>query len=350
MTEASRMLEAPEAPDLFSAWAKQQSWSDGLPLIPPTRERVAAMLGDCKVPERVLGVVGPRGGVLSVEVLAANAVMAGCEPGHLPLLIAGAKTLLDPQLNHVGLQCTTNPGGPLLVVNGPVRDEAAIGYGPNALSSASHGNASIARALCLALKNVGGGASDVSHAVLGGPLKRGLLLGENEEQSPWDPLHVRLGYDIAQSVVTAVNVESAINVAAPYTSADGVLAMLALAMQTGLNLHYSAGVLVVCLTPAHARILAAEGYRPDSLAEEVFRRARVPVSVFPAEGNIQAAQWITDGDFVLPTSDPTQILIMVAGRDYAAHSTYFDGWAASGMASTQVLWPLGEANASPDRD
>jgi hypothetical protein len=337
MTEATRVLEAPEAPDHFSAWAKERGWSDGLPLIPPTRERVAAMLADYEGPEHVLGVVGPRGGMLSVEVLAANAVMAGCDPDHLPLLIAGAKTLLDPRLNHVGLQCTTNPAGPLLVVNGPIRNEISIGCGPNALSSASHGNASIARALCLALKNVGGGGSDVSNSVLGGPLKRGLLLGENEEESPWDPLHVRLGYDIKQSVITAVNVESVINVPAPYTSADGVLAMLALAMQTGLNLHYSTGVLVVCLTPAHARILATDGYRPDSLAEEVFLRARVPISAFPEEGNIQAAQWLTDGDFVLPTSDPTQILIMVAGKDFAAHSTYFDGWATSGMASTRVL-------------
>lgn len=335
VTDHFRVHEAPAEPGAFFDWATERGWSDGLPLIPPTGERVDAMLAGYSGALRDLGVVAPRGGVLSVDLLAANAVMAGCKPRHLPVLIAAAQAMLDQRLNLAGLLCTTNPAGPLVIVNGPARDESNIGYGPNAMGSADYANSVIARALCLALKNVGGGG-DVTHAVLGGPLKRGLVIGENEAESPWEPLSTRLGFEVGQSVVTVINVESVINVPAPYSTADGVLSMLTMTMQTGLNLHYSAGVPTVCLTPSHAQILAAAGFTAETLSEELFVRTRVPLSAFPAEGNSQAAEWITDGEFVQITSSPSKILVLVAGRNYPAHSTYFNGWATSDMASQLV--------------
>lgn len=305
-------------------------------MIPPTPERVGAMVeAGGHPPDAEIGAIPPRDGLATVEVLATNAVLAGCRPGDLPVLIAAVEALLDPQLNLPGLQCTTNPAAPLVIVNGPVRTELGIAAGGDALAGGHRANLAIGRALQLVLRNVGGAVPPVDQSVLGSPAKRGLVLGEHEEQSPWPPLHRRRGLPDG-SAVTVLAVESLVNVPAPYPDPDAILQLMAMAMGNGLNLHYSSGVLLACFNPRHAAILAEAGYPPDRVRAELFRRARVPVSAYPGGRNASQAEWTRDGDEVLMTDDVAKVEVMVAGASWPAHSMCVNGWAISGMASRPV--------------
>jgi len=336
MTNTSRMRRAPADVPAFTAWAEVEGWGDGLPLIPPTDERVAQMLagvdGD---PRRELGEIPPRGGIVTPEAIAVNAVLAGCRPGVLPLLVAAVDALLDPALNLQGLQSTTNPAGPMVVVNGPVRHRVGIAAAGNALAGGNPGNLTGGRTLQLVLRNSGGAVAPLDQSVLGSPTKRGLVLGENEEDSPWAPLHFRRGVP-SGSAVTAFHVESLINVPAPYRDADAIIRMMAHAMCNGLNLHYSSGILLACFNPCHARTLADAGYTVDAIRHELFRLARVPLSNYPAEGNASQAEWVLEGDKVLMTDDVSKVEVLVAGAAWPAHSMCFNGWAISGLATRTV--------------
>jgi hypothetical protein len=349
MDQPSQLLRAPADGEEFTAWAQRQGWADGLPLVPPTPERVAAMVrASGRAPEEEIGVIPPRNGLATVEVLAANAVLAGCRPEHLPVLVAAVAALLDPDLNLQGLQCTTNPAGPLVVVNGPVRHRLGIACAGNALAGGHPANLTIGRALQLVLRNVGGAVPPIDQSVLGSPVKRGLVLGENEEESPWPPLHRRRGLP-EDSAVTVLQVESMVNVPAPYRDAGAILQMMALAMCNGLNLHYSSGVLMACFNPVHARILADAGYCADRVRAELFQRARVPVSAYPPEGNASQAEWVREGDQVLMTDDVSKVEVMVAGAGWPAHSMCFNGWAISAVASRPVTGG-GNHDGLPRRD
>ena len=333
----STLVEAPADVIEFTAWADERGWGDGLPAIPPTQERVEKMLeGTTRDRHDLVGEVPPRAGQASVEVIATNAVMAGCQPEHLPVIIAAVEALLEPELNLQGLQPTTNPAGPMLVINGPVRDRLGIASGVNALSGGNPANLRIGRAVQFVLRNVGGAVVPTDQSVIGSPWKRGIVLAEAEAASPWSPLHVRLEFAPEDDVVTVFNLESMINVPAPYRDPDAILQMMAMAMCNGLNLHYSGGILMACFNPHHAGRLAAAGLTADDVRAELFRRARVPVSFYPTEGNASQAEWVREGNEVLMTNDVSRVQVMVAGSDWPAHSMCFNGWAISGLASRVI--------------
>lgn len=335
MSVESQIRTAPGDVPAFTEWAADQGWGDGLPMIPPTAERVAAMLDGVDDPLRERGEIPPRGGIVTPEAVAANAVMAGCRPGVVPLLLAAVDALLDPALNLQGLQSTTNPAGPMVIVNGPVRRRLGIAAGGNALAGGNPANLTIGRALQLVLRNIGGAVPPIDQSVLGSPTKRGLVLGENEEESPFEPLHRRRGLR-GGSAVTVLHVESLVNVPAPYREPDAIVRMMAHAMCNGLNLHYSGGILLACFNPTHAKVLLDAGYTIDSIREELFRLARVPVADYPAVGNAPQAEWVRQGDEVLMTDNVAKVEIMVAGSPWPAHSMCFNGWAISGIATRPI--------------
>jgi hypothetical protein len=325
----------PEEIDDFTAWAEQEGWGDGLLLVPPTQEKVAAYIEAAGLDPHVeIGELPPRNGLATVETLAVNAVMADAAPEALPILIAAVRALLEPDMNLQGMQCTTNPVGPMMIVNGAVADRASLSSAGNALAGGNRGNLTLGRALQLVLRNIGGSVPPIDQSVIGSPLKRGLVLAENEAESPWDPLGARRG--VAGDAVTVLNVESLINVPAPYREPDAIIHMMAHAMCTGLNLHYSTGVLMACFNPEHAQILADAGMSADDVREELFQRARVPVSAYPRGMNASQSEWVEENGMVLMTDTVGKVQVMVAGFPWPAHSLCISGWAISGIETRAV--------------
>ena len=181
--------------------------TDGLPVIVPTAARVERMvLASGQDPELVLGEMGPGKGIATIEKVAVAAVMAGCLPDYMPVVVAAVQAVIDPAFDLTEMQGTTHCTAPLIIVNGPAREwcgPIACGFG--ALGPGHRANACIGRALRLTMINIGGAHPGVSDmALLGHPGKFTYCLAEDEEASPFPPLHTALGYRATDSVVTVI--------------------------------------------------------------------------------------------------------------------------------------------------
>ena len=192
--ESSR-LEADDSAEAVFQLMLDGGWSDGLPVIPPTADRVSRMVEAAgREPSELIGYINPDGGAATVEKIAVNAVLAGCLPEYMPVLIAAVEAITEPEFNIHGLQTTTNPVAPLLIINGPVRNHIGVNSGRGCLGPGFRANATIGRAVRLLLFNVGGGKPwSTDMAVHGMPGKFVFCMGENEEESVWEPLHVERG-------------------------------------------------------------------------------------------------------------------------------------------------------------
>jgi len=190
-TLTSALSTVADDPEAVVAFIEAQGWGDGFPVIPPTEARVQAMLEATPLaPSHVVGVVEPRRGEATVEKIAVNAVMAGCRPEYLPVVLAAVEAVLDPAFNLRGVQTTDENVAPLLVVNGPVARALDVNAAGGALGPGWRANATIGRALRLAMNNVGGGwPGAVSFAGLGHPGRYTLCLAERAWDSPWPALH-----------------------------------------------------------------------------------------------------------------------------------------------------------------
>src|SRR5688500_19527309 len=179
----------------------ERGFSDGLPLVPPTPEKLEAMIAGLGAgAQEVLVRVPPRWGVLTVEALAINLVLAGCLPRHARIVRAAILALCEPGFNLNGVQATTHMAAPLLIVNGPAAREAGMNGGCNAFGSGNRANATIGRAIRLVMLNVGGGwPGELDKSTLGSPAKYTYAVCENEAQSPLAPYHVEKGFDAADS-------------------------------------------------------------------------------------------------------------------------------------------------------
>jgi hypothetical protein len=260
---ASNFSRVPKGTDLVE-WYFEQGWTDGLPVVPPTGERVAtciATLGgepeflECRVP--------PRYGGLTREVLAINMVMAGCKPEYAPVIRAAMLALTANAFNLNGVQATTHMAGPLLVVNGPVACEIGMNGGVNAFGSGNRANATIGRAIRLILLNVGGGTpGDLDKSTLGHPGKYTYCVAENEAESPFAPYHVEKGFAAEDSTVFVIAAEpphSCTNHVAD--DPEGILDTICSAMSTIANNNaVSSGHCTVVIGPEHARSIAAKGW------------------------------------------------------------------------------------------
>ena len=199
--------------DIWAAKAffEEKGWGDGLPIIPPTEERVAQMLAAQRKPDEMIGAVPPRWAQATVEKIAINGVMAGCKPEYMPVLIAAVEALTDPKLNLYALQATTGGPAVMIIINGPIRKKLNINGGPNALGEGWRANATIGRFVQLVKRNIGGSYPGTTcKATLGWPGKYSICVGENEEGSPWEPLHVERGFKAEQSTVTAISADASI--------------------------------------------------------------------------------------------------------------------------------------------
>lgn len=200
------MSEEAGSPDLDAVNADfyRTGRSDGHPVVPPTEERLQEMLrGTDLPPDHEIGTLGNREGSLTVQTLAINGIMAGCRPIHMPVLVAGAEALADPASNAIQVSVSTGSWAYFWLINGPVREQLDIGCDGGAFGPGYRANRVIGRALGLAYKNtalIHPGEKDMG--VMGNPAKYSLLAGENEEASPWEPVHVTEGYDPGESTIT----------------------------------------------------------------------------------------------------------------------------------------------------
>lgn len=326
-------------------YAYERGWTDGLPIIPPTPDRVRRMVAQVKQdPKTVVAEVEPRRGLATVEKIAINAVMAGCLPEYMPILIAAVEALADPSFNLHTLQTTTNPVAPLLIINGPIRSRLKINCGRNALGPGCRANATIGRAVRLILLNIGGGIpGELDKAILGMPGKYTFCLGENEEESPWEPLHVERGFAREQSTVTVAGVQGTNNVCVLSGEAEGALRVTADAMATmgNNNVLYGAGNPVLFLPPGHAKLAVEQGFPTKQRVKEfLFEHSRIPVERFPAREIFPfcplTKRVIQDGK-VCVVKRPEDILLVVAGGPEPYHITY----APNNGHSWAVTHPIG---------
>lgn len=288
-----------EGEDRYDAFEKmneafiQNDWGDAYPLIPPTEDRVEAMLkGTTLDPQDVVCNLPPGNGVATVEKIAVNATMAGCRPEHLPVVMAAAKALsrMDPTGVRGGLM-STSAHAPLILVNGPIAKEIGLNWGRCALGPgrASRVNVVIGRALVLTLKNVGHwypGIMDMD--TIGTPRKFSHCVAENEEDSPWEPYHVEQGFPKDASTVTVFITAGDKDVGDQgNTKGDALLRTIAYSaiwggaghigsLQGEFDLSPGGGTLVF-IAPAHARPIAQSGYiHKSAIKEFLFNNCTVP--------------------------------------------------------------------------
>lgn len=338
--EADDAALAPAAADdgIDEMW--ERGWTDGLPVVPPTRARVDAMLGN-RDGTRSLGEVPPTMGELTLERLAACAVLAGCRPEYFPVVIAAAEAVLEPAFNLHGLQNTTHMAAPVIVVNGPVRRALGMNPGSNVLGFGNRANVTIGRAVRLMMCLTGGAtAGRLDQSTIGGPHKFGWCIPENEEVSRWEPLHVQLGHAPETSTVTVIASEGPSQVSDHFSQTpEGVANTLTQALQSvWAPTWYPVGadtVLVIC--PEHMQMLADAGWSKDDLRTWIFTHAQRSAGDIRASGsgefNAFAAQAESDDTMIPKFLSPEEIIIVVAGG-VGRFSAVLGPWVGVGLGSS----------------
>jgi hypothetical protein len=299
-------------------------------------------------PQESLGRVPPLQGEATIEKIAINAVMAGCLPEYLPVVVTALECMLEPSWELEAVQPTTMALGPLLIVNGPVRRAVTMQCGTGSLGPGWRANATIGRAVRLVLINLGGGAAgDVDRSTQGFPGKYTFCFGENEEESAWEPLHVSRGFDVAESVVTVVAVSSSTNVSDSTDDPDDLLRTWA----TGLVNPSSANVIdphstpVLAVNPLHSHILADAGYDRRAFQEHIWRNSRIPADALSARReHLRRAygeeHMLIDGAIPF-TNDPADIVVVVTGGMQGNHSTYMQNGLYGRAVSRAVTGTVG---------
>ena len=255
----STQLEIDETEDLIEA-CYENGWTDGLPVVPPTPERVEGMLsGTDRDPAELIAAVPPKWGRATVEKVAINAVMAGCKPAYLPLILTAVAAMTNEQFNLHGVQVTTSHVGPMLIVNGPIRKQLEINDGFNLFGQGWRANATIGRALRLVCTNIGGALpGELDRAAFGHAGKYTCCIAEKEEVSPWDALHVDRGFQADDSTVTVFAA------AGPQTvndhgsnTAEGILNTIS---QNIAALGNSSGETLLVIGVEHAKTISEDGF------------------------------------------------------------------------------------------
>ncbi|MDQ6919787.1 MAG: thioredoxin family protein, partial [Candidatus Dormibacteraeota bacterium] len=269
---ASRRVRFGAEEDEFEA-AYARGWSDGLPVVPPTAERVFRMLqGTTRDPGEVVALVPPDLVECTVEKVAVNAVLAGCRPEYLPVVLAALEGACTDEFNMHGLLATTFFSGPVLIVNGPIAREIGMNSAVNVLGQGNRANLTIGRALQLIVRNVGGGQpGGVDRATLGNPGKLSFCFAEREDDSPWEPLHVQLGYRAEQSTVTLFAGQGPAPIVDQLSrSADSLIRSFAACLDATAHPNLALGFdAIVVVPPDHARIFRDAGWSKARMRDEV---------------------------------------------------------------------------------
>lgn len=329
-----------EAEDDFEAMF-ERGWSDGFPLVPPTAERVLNMLdGTTRRPDQVVAIVPPSLVECTVEKVAINAVMSGCKPEYLPVVLAAVEAACTDEFNMHGLLCTTMPAGPVIVVNGPIRHRIGMNSGVNVFGQGNRANATIGRALQLVVRNVGGGRpGEIDRATHGNPGKFSFCFAEDEEGSPFDALATSRGLAPGSDAITLFPGEG------PRCVVDQISRdPESLARSFAVNLrtiHHPKLIIVfdaiLALGPEHARVFRDAGWDRQRLTGRLMELLDIP-----GEELMRGAGGIAEGvpgdlaGAVLPKFGPNGILIVHCGGSAGLFSTIIGGWAGGDVGSRPV--------------
>lgn len=346
---ASRIeLDDSEDPDEYCA----REFGDALPVVPPTAARVGRMVAAAAVnPLTVIGRIPPNYGEATVEKIAANAVMAGCPPDMMRVLIPLVRAACDERFNIHGVQATTHFAAPLAIVNGPVRRELRFWSRQNVFSNVSRANSTLGRALQLTLLNLGGARpTTIDMSTLGNPGKFSYCIAENEEESPWEPLHVERGFAPEQSAVTLFAAEPPHGVSERSArTASVLLRAVAAALATVWSHRACLGrEALVVLSPEHVQTIKREGWSKTDVRQFLFDHTGVPVREYRVEDGGEGTEGVGKYDEVTidgescyrKFSEPASIHIVVAGGTAGKFSAVIGGWHAGPRGSQMVTYPV----------
>jgi hypothetical protein len=304
----------------------ERGFSDGLPVVPPTPERVAAMLGG-RDPGRSLGHVPPSHGEATLERVAACAVLAGCRPEHLPYVSAAVEAALEPGFNAHGIAVTTQPAGTLVLVNGPGRESLGLNAGMGALGPGFRANAVIGRALRLVLTLTGGARPGrLDRSTLGNPAKLGLCIAEAEERSPWEPFHVEHGFAAETTTVTVIAADAPLSISDHRSRTPEELALvLARAAEATWSPFWwpmdDTSLFVIC--PEHADLFHQHGWSKQRLREALFATAVRPAGELRHGETTTLVHESADDAPIHKWSEPGRIEIVCAGGEAGRYSAVF---------------------------
>ncbi len=319
--------------------------TDRLPIVVPTPERGRRMLLHSVglPPEASLGNLLPRGGNLTVEKAAINAVMAGCDPELFPLVIAACEAVADPSFDAGPMQNTTHPVTPLIIVNGPARDIYGVSSGVGAMGPGWRANLTLGRALRFVMMNVGGGVPGIGDmSTLGSPAKIALCLAEAEELSPFDPLHVSLGWRPEDSTVTLMQVEGPHSLMFSLTDIGAQAELFLRTLAAGFtnpasnNIYTGVGSVAAVLNPIHARMLSKAGMRRTDVQARLFEFAVTTRAKLRAVSGANVDTIPHSDEIVRVVERPEDFVIFVSGADSGAYSAYFPTWGGGKRGSVPV--------------
>ena len=341
----SRRLELGAAEDEQEAMFAR-GWTDGLPVVPPTVERVARMLtGTTRAPDDVVAVIPPDLVECSVEKVAVNAVMAGCRPEYLPVVLAAVEAACTDEFNAHGLLATTYFAGPLVIVNGPVARAIGMNSGTNALGQGNRANATIGRALQLVIRNVGGGRpGGVDRATLGNPGKYTFCFAEDEAGSPWEPLAVERGIAPGRSAVTLFAAEGVRGVVDqlsrdPESLARTFAACLRTVAHPKLAMVWDA---ILVVSPEHGRVFREAGWSKARLREALAAELQLAGDdIVAGAGGIAEGLPAGFAGHTIPKFRDGGLLIVHAGGTAGLFSAIIGGWASGAVGSEPVTREVG---------
>lgn len=326
ITLLSELIKVDDSIESVYQLFSERGWTDGLPIIPPTKERVHRFLSSInRDPQEQIALLPPLNGCATVEKIAINAIMAGCLPEYLPVVIAAVESIADDKFGLLAVQTTTHPCGAFIVVNGPLARKLNINCENGAFGSGDRANATIGRALRLIMINVGGAIpGKVDKSTLGQPAKYSYCVAENETNSPWDPLHVERGFDADISTVTVFAAEGPHNI----NDHEGLSAKSILTTVTGTmattgnnNILSYEGEPVLVLCPEHGKRIAEDGFSKEKIKDYVFEHARTPLKLFSEEqvrarrkGGESVYGEFADSDSALIGKRENIVVIVVGGE------------------------------------
>jgi len=318
----------------------RRGWTDGLPIVPPTAERVKRMLrGSDLGPDTVLALLDPMQGQVTVEKIAVNAVMAGCKPEYMPVLIAAVEALANPASGLKGFATTTSPDAPLLILTGPIIRDIDLNAGTNSMGRGRQANSTIGRAIQLIISNIGGswpGVTDMS--TLGNPAEYGWVVAENSAANPWTSLNEDLGMPQNASVATVIAAEGIRGILASGRSPDAYLKLVAAHMGGLVAQRPQWTVVVLIIAQDTAAMLAREGWTKDSIRATLLKHCNSGL-LPPDAGTTQNAATPIAAAAQGSRFSIDQFLILVAGGP-GEKSMLIPGWfEASRAVSKEIRLP-----------
>jgi len=329
---AARRIEYPETADPAEV-CYERGWTDGLPVTPPTDERVIAMLkGTKRRPHEIVGKIPPFLADCTVEKVAINAVMAGCKPEYMPVLLAAIEAALEPVFTLHGVLATTYFSSPIIIVNGPIAKKIGMNSGINALGQGNRANATIGRALNLVVLNVGGGRpGEADRSTLGAPSKYTLCFAEDESDPEWEPLSVARGFPRGTSAVTLFQGHGPeAFVDQKSRTPDGLTRSFALSLiKMGHDRLTQSARAIVVLSPEHYAIYKESGWNRKRIERALYEATIRPGSELVAgkDGVGEGIPASRAGEMV-PKFHEDGLMVVRAGGKAGLFSAILPGWLA----------------------